>query len=638
MKNTDRKAIGLELFYSTRSSSFSGLEDYTGEVISERVDDSSFFRLLPIAHAIRHTTAQLCSLGLELDDILPEDIAAMQKAPSPREYCSRKCVTRFYEWLISLSLHNEQNRVTRISSVNAVAARMDAQARSLLRGGFLLNNQRVVIARRGNDLTVSFAEREWGKVVGVFTDVCVERGDTATIPGYLFSVEAECLPDGRFGFSFLIDTRFSDNDYCERLLQDIGWRELSFSCGSVKTEAVFCDYAGRLDRLGTPRAELIDRVCSILMAKQSILGNDGLSPDEAAMLPFASFICGAGGLVTRDKSQLWRSEQLVLDSLDNRYAMQRFGELLRSSKCSALLERLDESHEARYEDDEDRALKRVKHFAYLYEQQLADGSSRALTKLLADRCCAMTSGFSGQTLRCDAESTVAEQIRGVVEPRLRELEFSGRYPHYRRERADGDEYISVMISPASDIPHRGVLSYYVSLAAAHISDRRLERLRLDGIEREQANALDCQPELRFAASYGELASADDGEYVRVDSDIYRRGRCALYNESKALERYIGLAERQFRDGHLPGRYSLSRLRHSQLPSPLPRLFLSTLPYSAVAALVALIAYLALLGRAGLPLPTPGVPLLASIGGCLVLNTLLTVLRRLFISRGLWRYR
>ena len=186
-------------------------------------------------------------------------------------------------------------------------------------------------------------------------------------------------------------------------------------------------------------------------------------------------------------------------------------------------------------------------------------------------------------------------------------------------------------------PPEAVTPREISLAAAQIDRRRMDALREQDIDPASATALDCQPELSSVSRYGELVSADDGKVLRVDADLFGRGR-ALTDQSTLLDTYIGLADHQFRRGCLPSGYTLQRLTRSELPSPLPRLFFSSLPFCAAFCLALLVGYLLICEPAGLPMLTPtqafgGAAILA-----LALTVTVTIIRRIIHAALLWRLR
>ena len=636
MKNTHRYNIGLELFFSTRSSNFSGLNECTQSDVDELISGSSFFPRCSAMFDMRSAMKKLAQLDCCPRQFVPDEI--MRLADCPLTECFRADSLRaFFCWLIDVARRNETDRVARVSALNTVASRFDAQTASFVRTGFALNNQRVVISRTRNRLTVTYAERDWGRVCVRFED-CVFPDDFPAhhIPGYLFSTEA-CETGDRYEFRFLVDTCFSDNDYCQRLMQPHGWHEFSFSCRSLKAQITACDYAGRLSRLGTPRAELVDRVCASLLSKHAVLGTGGLSPDEQAMLPTAMLITGCGGLLTAPRDQRWQSEQKILDALDNRYAMNSFAQLLGDSKCTELTGLFDQCRNARYEDDDTAAIRSSRQYAGCYELHIADGRARPMLMELDRRLCAMTASFGDRTGRIEAEDRIARQVRLTVEPQLSSLDFKGEYPHYTREKRTRTEYLSFMLLPAYEASRHGICSYYLSLAAAQVDSRHISAFSASGLDRADTNALDCQPELNSASRYGELASADDGVMLSLDADILGHGRGTAVDPSQ-LEKYIHLADRQFRRGSLPAGYAFQRLIHSTQPSSALRILLSTLPLCAAFSLALLIGYLSFTEPLALPMLTP----LQAFGGtavlCAVLTLIFSFVRRIRHAFTLWRYR
>lgn len=637
MKYTHRQAIGLELFFSTRSSSFSGMNECTLSDVDRLADDPSVTMRWTVGSDIRRTLRELLCLNDLPAELIPSEVTQLADC-SLAECCRGDSLRRFFVWYIELARKNEADRIARISALNTAAARFDTVTASFLRTGLALNNQRVVIIREKDELHITYAERDWGRA-GLRFSGCTFTEDfpDCHVPGYAFSSEIEPLGSDQLGFRLLIDTRFSDNDYCERLMQPMGWHELAFTCTSVSAEITACDYAGRLSRMGAPRAELIDRVCSSLCNKHTLLGSGGLSFEEQGLLPLASFIVGCGGLLNAAKDQRWKSEQMILDALDNRYVMNRFSGLLEESKCPELNLRFDRCRTARYDDNDGDAIKYSKQYAGAYELHLADGRGRMLIMELADRLTAMTGTFDGLTCRAKAESDILVRAASAIEPQLSALHFEGEFPHYRRENKRRTEFLSVMTLPVPEVSKRGICSYNITLSAAQVSDAQKENFRAAGLDWSRSNALDCQPEINSVSLYGELAGSDDGCSVRMSSDLFHRSRRAR-DDSAQLERYIRLADRQFCRGVLPFGYAAQRLLHSSLPSSALGIFISSLPLCAVLSLVVLVGYLISTEPLGLPKLTP----FQAFGGaallCLLATTLLSLLRRLCHAARLWRYR
>ncbi len=636
MKNTHRQAIGLELFFSTRSSFFSGLSECTRTDIDDLVNNSPLASRCSVASDMQRTLRELVSLDFCPFDQIPENVVRL--ADCSLLQCLRADSLRaFFGWLIDIARRNESDRVNRVSALNTVASRFDTQTASFIRTGLALNNQRVVIKREQNTLLISYAERDWGRVRVRFDDCRFpDSFPDYYIPGYAFSTEATGTDEG-YEFSILVDTRFSDNDYCHRLMQPEGWHEFSFFCRTLSVDITACDYAGRLSCLGTPRAEMVDRICASLISKHTILGSGGLSSGEQAMLPAAMLITGCGGLLTAPKDQRWQNEQKILDALDNRYAMNGFSRLLEDSRCPELSKCFEMCSSARFEDNEPAALRSARLYAGSYELHIADGRARPFLMELTDRLCAMTAQYKDRTGRIEAEDIIARQVMQAVEPRLSALNFKGKYPHYFREKRRRTEYLSVMLLPASEVSRRGIRSYYVSLSAAQISSGRREALNNCGLDLSRANALDCQPELDSSSRYGELASADDGIVLRVDADLFHKGR-SFADDSAQLDKYICLADRQFRLGGLHAGYSLQRLFRSTQPSSALRILLSSFPLCAAFSLALLVSYLLLTEPLSLPQLTPVQAFGGAAALCALLTVLISLIRRIHHAFTLWRYR
>ena len=250
----------------------------------------------------------------------------------------------------------------------------------------------------------------------------------------------------------------------------------------------------------------------------------------------------------------------------------------------------------------------------------------------------MTAELSTEPYRERAERRIIERVQKTVQPALQTLGFGGEFPHYRRLRGSNMEYISIMLDAHNERPQRGVVSYHASLAAAKISLERCEKLRMGGIAYESTNALDCLPESLSVSPYGELAGADDKEYIQIDVNCYAGEESSVTrDESERIPHYISLAEEQFTNGRIPKYYRWARLRSMRIAEVLARAFMEYLPYGVLASIVMLMAYLLWLRDAYFSAMSPLLACLIALSAGFLVILVMSIARCVKRSFLLWRY-
>ncbi|MBQ4313692.1 MAG: hypothetical protein IJC18_05710, partial [Clostridia bacterium] len=355
MEYTHRKSMGLALFFSRKSRIFADLRSVTIECVTERLSQMTAHMRLTLARLIKASLSELAAAGHDLRELVSEDIAAMRDM-SARALSSKDAMLPFLDMLIRLFAVNEQNRVAQLSALRGAASRFDSLSRSFLDNFFTLGNQRVFISLDADTMTMTTAHRGWGYVTAHFEGCRFDNLPAMPMPGYAFALEAVPSPDGRIQFNMLIDTRFGSDDYCDRLLSEDGWQEISFSCDNFRADPCFVDYVARLHDIGTPRVEILKEAYSALVNKHSLLGGDALTASERDILPVASLMRGLLALHDSHNQPHERTEYEVevLEAFDNRYAMRRFMTLLSECHChefSLLLERARELYSSeKYKD------------------------------------------------------------------------------------------------------------------------------------------------------------------------------------------------------------------------------------------------------------------------------------------------
>lgn len=633
----DRKAVGLEYFFSDHSDMFRGLADLNYEEAGKRLKEEFFSVRLPAAVAVRSAFLRFADDERSgLSDLFPPEILPFSEM-GYLKLLKGNTILPFLKWLSELQLKNKLSRGEHIANLGSAARKLDMYSRSFVESFFTKNSQRIVLLRKGADITLSCAERGWGKANVVF-EQCSGNIPEMPLPGYAFFIGLAPHEEG-FEAAFIVDTHFSTGEFAERLLNDDGWLEFSFICKNVKVEAELYDYGARLHSRGTPHHELIDEACKILISKQELMGDTWLSSGEAEMLPFAYLMHGVGALLDNEDSLAPEfCDAMILKALDNRWAMRRLCSELEESGCKMAAQLLEFAHTACYENDSNRALKAAEAFRNVLEKSLENGEARKFYQTMSERCIAMSTVKSSTSVRIAAEKKALEAVRAAAEPFILSLGFSGTFPNYRRKRKSEIEYISLMLYERSDRPIHGVISYTASVAAGSTGSKRLSKTNGDIPDFETSCAFDCLPEAYTLSRYGELAC--DYDDISIKLDIFasdEAGFPIVRNESKKLCEYIAYADKQLKGQPLPKSFRKQRRLHTFSYGAFGRAFLRCLPFTLAALTAALCAYRLIPElSAMIPLSAPTTALCA-LGISAAANTAAAVLNCLHRRREIWRY-
>lgn len=641
MTHNDRRNIGLEQVLTEYISALTDADDIPLNELEAQITEMS-----PV---LRHTLDSMIRTGLRIFrgkyphayPLIPDEFKEHFSKEPARSDPGR--ILAFLKWFLDLRTANRQARVERGARLNDLCAnisRAESEC-SAARNFFGLNNQRVILRQcsggGGTDLILGSAEREWGRVLFRFSDCSCFEPRLLPLPGYLYCFDGGILPSGGFTVSLLVDTGFGNENYPARLLSDTGWKEFSFECRGISAEPVFYDYAGRMRRLGTPRAELIERCCSLLISKYDLLGRDCLTEGEKGLLPAAELLNGSAGLLRGDDPDSEdRFRLLIARALDNRYAMRRFCSLLDNCGCEKLKNTLEAALELFDGDDPDAAVLRAEEFRGQLATATADGSARPLLSELAEQFVMMTSSLSDDPYRCAAELQITDRVREAAVPELERMGFTGSYPHYWRAGAKHTDYISFMLCTGGDKPQQGIISYYASIAAARLSVSQSSALEKKGLPREKANALDCTPEEIGLTRYGELAGAHDLSYIRMDMNVYDGGKL-VFDDSSLLPRYLRAADMQFSRGTLPLWYRRLRRKAGAPKGAHLRSLAACSPIGVITAAVMMLFLYFRGDSESLAILDRGQLIAAALSGGFAVNVIAAVIRDLFLSFRLWRY-
>ena len=648
MKYIDRYAYALELYLLQNASFLADVAD----VPSGSMDA----RLSALPSHVRSLMSKLLSLVLrnladehpEAYSHIPSEISERFSKEQKNDISSSDRLLRFAEWFSGLHTKNEQARINRLAELSNFASRISSPELAGAADSFLsLDNQRVMIRLESgeNDSTVliSSAEREWGQLVFRF-DGCTElEGFSCSMPGYMCGFEGIVSPDGSRRVNILLDSSFADSadaEHIDRMLSSDHWQELSFSCSGFSLEPRFYDYAGRMQRLGTPRFELAERCCALLVNKYELLGGDGsMTAAERLFLPTACFLDGGYRLIYPVENDTDRQcRELIAGALDNRSAMRSFAALLKKCRRDKLCSLLDRAVEQFENDSLFGAADAAKKFYRQLEKEVSTGAARPLLAELSEQLGGMTADFTGDAYRAPCELAMLDKLRDITAPELERMGFSGDFPHFFRRRGKHIDYLSFMLDTNNFKPHHGKVSYFATVAAAQLPSSACGTLSGMGISPEQTNALDCLPEADGISHYGELAGEDDCQYVRIDVDLFRSSGSITRDESDRLPSYLNIAEHQFRRGRLPIRYRRLRRRMGRRNSgALLRSINECLPIGVIVVLGLLLAYRFYFAAQPYYSFSASQSAALAVTGGFVATLFAAFVRKWRLSRRLWRF-
>lgn len=461
------------------------------------------------------------------------------------------------------------------------------------------------------------------------------------LPGFAIAAEVDDTDRSRPVFNLLVDTLFGETkkDFSDRLLSDEGWQTVSFAYNDITVDAVFVDYAARLELRGKAKSDALFELCRILLNKRLIVGVDALTTKERTMMPVVSLLGALGELTSDTPGDFaeWQCEDIILETLSNRSATQGFITSLREYGCDDLAVLMEKAAAESYDDHETEALRCVKLFGLLLDKKLSDGSARLLLHYLYDQFCQMSRQNTGSTSKTIAERRVLLQIDNGVASTMRRLGFSGSFPNFRRTRGDKVEYISFMLDRRSERINHGVMSYGASIAAAQIDSRRLEDYKKRGLDCRDATAFDCLPEALDLSDYGELCNFGDNGPAIFDVDFYAKGEPSVtHAEITKLTGYLDYAEHQFTFGHLPSGYRRRSSARDAIGA-FGRSFIRCLPIALCVTVLLLAIYLLVGERLISGALTRPEAACVGLGFCAVFNIIASLCRYALRSRRLWRF-
>ena len=596
MKYVDRLSLGVERFFDEQSQLMEDVREYSPEEFMARLAHAPYRVRFSAARLAADGIAKVLAFGKEIKKAVPEKVADLARLSSAMEPVNVRSLRPFFEWISDIYKKNEQGHISWLAAARDAASRLDRVTGDFIVAFTSLINQRIVIKKEGDTVVMTTAEREWGVARLVFPQAEFPAPELEfPIMGYLFCMETEAQGDSRFGISMMIDTQFSDEPYVGRMLQDEDWLSVDFTCGAPEVKLTEYDYVGRLRLAGTSRSDIVRVASSLLIGKLLMVGREGLRTGEREMIPFAKLIHGSMGLIEEeDAGVIDRCEELVTDVLENRYALSGIKSLLIECDCGRLVKHLEAAGEYICDEDDDAAFKEIEKMAHAYVELVESGSARRLLYKLEEKLVGMFSDDCSCSVYSNAEKSVASIVDGAASEKLKQIGFSGVYPHYVRRLGDSLQYLSFVLRSDNYRTKGGEINYNVALAVGKTPTGASAKFSSHGVPIDAPNALDCVPEKGAESKYGELAGEYDDIRVNMTVDVFHDYKITL-DESEKLSELIDIADDSFGSKALPPAYRDHRRAAFRKSHPIIRAFGDNIHYGVIAALVVLVLY-AIFGR------------------------------------------
>lgn len=570
MNYIDRKKLGIELLFSSLSSVTSRMNEITAMETVER--------LCGQPHRMRKKFAAIINSGIktitndpsiDVESYLNNDIKELAQYPVTADTIER--LLPFFEWLMEIQRQNSLEMDKSRYSLNDVASHMERTAGEFLRTYSNISGQSVAFARRGDSIVMYAQERMWGRASLVFPDAVTRFSGTFPMLGFLFWVDAE-YRDGRCFFSFIVNVEFGDTDPHRRALQDRNWVRLTFESACPCMEFDVLDYGKTLADAGKCGHDFINGWSSELVFKESIIGTNVLSDKEKDLIPMAQIFKIAYQIAEIDETgemdmcnDMHISDK-VLDTLENRYKLDKFKALFQSTGEEELYNKINDAMTAWSCSDFDETSKKIHEFSQLLREKENADTVRPLYKRIITMMCECTAEFNGRSRLFSTYPEAAEKMRSLIEPQLNDMGFEGEFPHYRRRRGKKGEYISVLTADTSEHSMNGRMRYRFELSAA------VKKLKTDengiwtaaGMPFEQTTAEDCRSVSAKNAKFAELGGAYDGVAAVINVDVFddvkKDDDEEFVDNAAILGRFAGVASDSMKGRRSPRWYRKMRKR------------------------------------------------------------------------------
>lgn len=563
MRYLNRQRLGIEAFLAARSTVFSRQNELDVPEFMLRLRLQPFSVREQILRDVRSALRELTNGKYDTDSLIPQEVADIVNASFGADSIGR--IRPFFEWLQALWRDNDQARSLWKSHLHNAASSMNAAAGDCLlaiSSGY--SNQRALLQLREDGvLELSLHERRWGRLCLHFPNVSDLSENSVPVLGFMYIIESEAQSDGRYRFDMLFDTEFSlKTDSVVRALRSGSWHQLSFTCDAPTAELAAVDYARAADIRGASRLESVRYCSEVLCEKAALSGESLLSAAERTALPAARLISASKTLSDKGKKSDIRSENILLELAENRYAFERLcGQFTAdgSEEVVKLLKKIEGFIEM---EDADGALRQFRRLPKLMDSLCSYGELMPLLLKLHD-----IMSYAGD---CDEDSSTreavfrkaAEAFSHALEPQLSAMGFQGTYPHYRRIKHGKAQYISAVVADEAEALDGSCLNYAFTLCAAQAkmkaSQRKSKKIR--GIDFDLSFSTDFFNERPEYSHSGLTDCAAEPGSVPVTVDILS-GETAVYDEGR-IEKMLKCANRAFKGFSLKRKERKLRRSHT----------------------------------------------------------------------------
>lgn len=621
LKYFQRDSLAIEVFFSRLSAETGKMPPLSRAEIIDLVWNATLRQKISISRTICTGLRELADTNTRFAESLPRELADIAlRVKRPEAFLKDRQICRFFEWLQNIQQENERRRINWRADLKNIASHIGELEGALLVGLSMVANQRVTVSGDKDRMILRLAERDWGSAAITFpgAEVRIESlgGKTAgdlppgcgestpasldlnvPIIGYLFWLEGDALPDGRFRFGMVIDTEFSGGGYSDRLLRDEHWMTVSFTCGAPSAELSSDNVAARVRLLGLSARGTVHRCCDALMTKSAMLDPPALTPDERGLLPLASLLIGAevfyaakrrgdGGDAAFDQ---------ICDTLDNRYAAKMMKQFFEDCGAEVLSKQLDTICGALEEENMEKAEAAVILFAREYEKSTGNGSAGKVLNRITERFLSAYSDCPHEGLPAEAEKAAARWAEDIARPELERMGFTGEYPFFSRKKQGSAavDYVSVTILPLSERPSHGLISFDISLSAGRVRADTIAKMRRAGLDPDHLTASDLAEFYRDSTKRSGTGGVSLGDALglaaaTVAVDVLADGGCEIFSaEPEKLRELLKVYARYDARGRLPLDLSARRARRI-LRDHLETLALDALPLPLIMMIAALI--------------------------------------------------
>ncbi len=521
MKYLNRQRLGIEAFLASRSSVFSRHNELDPDEFIARLRVQPYTVRSRVADDVRSAITELKSGRYDVGSLVPPHIEALTE-----DQCSAERVGKmrpFFVWLRSLWRDNDQARTEWISSLKTVARNLSAASGECLMAVSMgYNNQRALLQQKGDgSLELSLHERRWGRLSLEFPNCSLSDEQSVPALGFVYMIEGEVIENDRYRFEILFDTEFFPAGESIRALKTNSWQQVEFTSDAPKAKIHQVNYAMSAEIRGASRLETVRYSSEVLCEKLSLAGEAMLSAGERTALSTARLISATKTLADKGREGDARSEDILLELAENRYALEQMAELFRNEKAEPLGRLLEKAIEYMDAEDDERVLAVLKKLPALMDSLCAEGELMPLLLRLDSMMKRAGECEESEKTRERAFRKAADAFRRAAQPHIEKMGFTGEYPHYRRIRHGKAEYISAIVEHEPEALDGGELKFAFMLCASQVKMKKRERKEkiLRGISFEETRGTDFFNERPEYSKSGIADCAADPPFVSISVSI-----------------------------------------------------------------------------------------------------------------------